>query len=485
MLGWLGNWFYQPSPVTFTHEPVRHSVRASVQVPVWLNDVQICHESTWSIDIPSDFSSACSLTAPKGFFRIQLPARKDRWETLSRFLNPNSRYTHPTMVITYPYRNPNPNPSQDQLAAPIIRIPKRDDLPTHKQTLLILGKNLWRNPEVYLDHVRASTVAVLSDMAGLYATFDFTNGAKEIVTSMGANSRDLDLTVVTSLGTVTVPRAVQLDVPFSHPAGWPSAKIETPHLMANVPQSSLAFTLNSPLSPKSYASLQFYARNESPVPGPWKRLATPVSLSQDGKKIQVCEGSKSLPGDDCSFPDLSGGAPEAAEFTVKLSAKLNQGDSDTSEISIEGQRSIVFFKTSNHAKAILSAPSSRTITIQKQSAAGAARATYGATSPISVSLPVYNGKPDLFLSAYPDLKRAIGQNQVELVLSHNGHMVHFPTTYYPGSVGNAHQFVVSEDTLGQKGSFISASPSGDQFAAWLQYEGGKVEIKEKLTIRKP
>lgn len=475
-LGSLRDLFYRPSPVKFVHEPVRHTVRAAVALPAWVGKVRFCYGTRWLSDwfTSQEPSPDCTREA-KSQFQLALPARADRWESVSRFLNPGSRHLQPTPTISYP------DPVNLASSLPVIVSPVKDQPPTHKQHVLIRGKNLWRNPEVYLGQIKASSVSILSDMEGLYATFEFVDGEK-IVADPRSIGDTADITVTTSVGSITKMNAVRVIEP-SRSAIWPTATLRVPRLIADKDESKLMYVLNQPPNQSEYANLQLRARDASNPGSPWKVIDTPIKASDNFKRLEVCAGSKRQTNDPCSFSGLGGGTKNAFEIQVRLSAKLAVADPDVKDLVPAAQQAVVYFKTSNDAKGTLSAPANsdplRLTARQSQTLT-----KYEASGPVSVSLPNYNNQPNLFLTAYPGLKQAIDKSTVQVLLrTAGGHTVVFPTVHQL-SLNKQHTFLVGADTIADKVSVLTASPQGVAYEVFLLFEGGEIPVKQTLTIIK-
>jgi hypothetical protein len=103
----------------------------------------------------------------------------------------------------------NPDPGPQIAPPPAVRSANGNPLPIYSLTegsnvsLLVRGRNLWRNAEVYIGNQRANTVDYNSDMDGLYATF-----GKLAAPSLPPGVQGADLTVVTAFGADTLRNAV-------------------------------------------------------------------------------------------------------------------------------------------------------------------------------------------------------------------------------------------------------------------------------------
>jgi hypothetical protein len=139
--------------VTWSHTPVQYSVEASVIVPGWWPHMSLVATNGWldktrghksvtdtgrfTVKLPQDYSAITrSLIARSGADRSLLqPSILPRWD---------SDRSRQRIVVTE----------------------------GEKETVLIRGRDLWRNAKVYIGSQEAAEVKVMPDMSGLVATFD-------------------------------------------------------------------------------------------------------------------------------------------------------------------------------------------------------------------------------------------------------------------------------------------------------------------------
>lgn len=129
------------------------------------------------------------------------------------------------------------------------------------QSLVIVGAELWRNPQVFVGGQRADRVRILPDLGGLWAEFD----RVRLPAGAGSGSARADLIVSTSRGTDRVLDGVEIHPPKKQRAPAPSAV--TPASQVVVARKTagtkrtidLAFTLDPPL-PKRWDELRVRIR---------------------------------------------------------------------------------------------------------------------------------------------------------------------------------------------------------------------------------
>lgn len=207
------NPFRNSSIVRFSHVPVRHTFRASVVVPGWWKDLILCvktsPQTSKNSQHPSLSKAKTSNICPSGQIEIEvnLPKQPEWWEYLAHALI--KMYPRDKPYIVYP------NPLQEH-SLPILYEYDKDKPATHLQSLLIQGKELWRNPQVFVGNLKAKEIEILSDMTGISALFDLrpqdpqTDEPKPTL-NIPPDVKDrgrLDLVVVTSNGTERVPKSV-------------------------------------------------------------------------------------------------------------------------------------------------------------------------------------------------------------------------------------------------------------------------------------
>jgi hypothetical protein len=216
----------------FGYTPVTQSVTAELAIPAWWSNIVLESHCYWMDDdgtltparqgsdlfeLPEEksadnspavpyqlesvneagYSSSSDWTPSVDKMVVDLPCDIPAITTALLYEN-NRVQRKPEIQPTWHAEDPNPAPPyclQAQAAGSAA-----------EQTLLIQGRDLWRNPKVFVGSLQADTVDVLPDMDGLLAHF------KTVPMPAQATPGNLieDLTVVTSFGYDMIPRAVTI-----------------------------------------------------------------------------------------------------------------------------------------------------------------------------------------------------------------------------------------------------------------------------------
>lgn len=251
-----------------------------------------------------------------------------------------------------------PGPDLDALTAQLIATSGHD--PTEAQvisftpdvvqegkpaSLMILGLNLWRNPEVYLGGQRANSVEILPDMQGVRAQFD------EILLPARLDSKKnavVDLTVVTSHG-----RRVRRDQVTILPkegsaetTPTPKPKLSSP--AAIVTSGTLTIQVPASLLPNSRTGELIEVTQETS--NVWVTLGdTPIVTELDAKTKQVRAKVDWGPLGD-AFP-ASWGKKAVHEVKARLRVQPKADAAYGDPIDIQG--TFIFFATRSDASAAL------------------------------------------------------------------------------------------------------------------------------------
>jgi hypothetical protein len=195
--GWiLGPKFenYKGKPY-FSNVPLNYPLNATFVVPAWAESISLTVDSGWIDKNGKKVKSGEQIT-------IDVPLSPSIEGLIDAFMN----------ILRGPNRRPR------------IFIPKdgfnliQGD---ENQNLLIRGYNLWRNPEVYMNNIRADKVSILPNMEGIYAHFT----SKILIDSnLG------DLTVVTNTGMKNIPQIVHI-VPKKSQSISPFVTLSSPRML--------------------------------------------------------------------------------------------------------------------------------------------------------------------------------------------------------------------------------------------------------------
>ncbi|MGD2090497.1 MAG: hypothetical protein PVH61_30275 [Candidatus Aminicenantes bacterium] len=289
--------------IGYRHTHVQHSVQNSIVVPAWNKKVKLRGEYIWNnkktghklfngevleIKLPGDFSALTN-----GLLYIKGGRPQE------------------------PYIEPNQSTPQIILQA------------GRQEHILIRGKKLWRNPEVYIGSQKDNRVQVLPDMGGLIATFD------KVITPARTRSGDIkvDLTIITSEGISRLNQAVTI-LPEAHKLETVAVKIISPRTYEN---GKLVLAANSSQFPKELKYYMFKLRIKVKDAKYWIDIGTPNKPKVDGNDVKLI------------FPKIQYDGNNA-EMAADLQFKLRLTDDYISIPSPGGAGSFIFFKDPNDFK---------------------------------------------------------------------------------------------------------------------------------------
>lgn len=261
--GWLfgPRFLVDDGEAGFEFTPVQHSLQASVVVPFHWDAITIHRSSSW---IRPDGAVVDSRSL--GRMSVELPASRQRLEALTNLFASSSTLSAAPTIYPGP-----PVVLRAGAAA---------------QTLLIHGRDLWRNPRVFVGNQPADSFELLPDMNGLVATF------KQIAApaQAGTGPVEVDLTVVTSMGVAKLNRAVTI-LPAKPEAAKPAPRVELlthklPEVTAagaQVPQV-VRLKVGAEAVPAGYHSLRLRVRPQGQ--SAWVALAAaPTVEAADKSKV--------------------------------------------------------------------------------------------------------------------------------------------------------------------------------------------------------
>lgn len=216
--------------VKFTQAHVQHSVQATVVVPAWWSKLCLEPSYSWLKEDGNSYKvnsgKAMQVTLPRDYSAIT-----------RAFLALNDKYFAKPSIM------PRWNSDTSKGSYQITVSEGSDD------SILIRGRDLWRNPEVYLAGQPATSVRVLPDMGGLWAKFE----SIRLPASENRQAQLADLTVVTSGGSVVLRDGVRI-----LPSGDPllqSVRFATLKNNFITLSSNLVFATDIRMLPKSYGDL--------------------------------------------------------------------------------------------------------------------------------------------------------------------------------------------------------------------------------------
>lgn len=249
----------------FAHVPVRHSVAATIVAPAWQRDLTL-EVSTFRIDqdtgewVPEESNE----TAIEAMKPVSLPGDM-------------SALTKALLAHEDPL-------SLDPVIGGAGIDISREDLKwtlragEANQSMLVLGRNLWRSPQVYVGGVRADKVEIISDLQGLHVTF-----TKPLPEPAIPGEAHLDLTIVTSQGHDVLSSAVNVLPPRSRPqvkyVSLTSRHTYVEQTNSKTDFGELAFAIDKTKLPSSWHNFVVYARPHKQVAKAWIELGGTFDLA--------------------------------------------------------------------------------------------------------------------------------------------------------------------------------------------------------------
>ncbi|MEM7624707.1 MAG: hypothetical protein AAF333_03660 [Planctomycetota bacterium] len=196
----------------FIHRPIRHTVGATLVVPIWQAKLKLTYDTFWVTDegkltkpkIGSD-------GGPKGAGEMTLTLPIDyRALTRAVMYGADRAAVRPALDdINWRPRLLNDESKQPKRKFYELQAGCKTDCGNTQGELLILGHELWRNPQVFVGSQRADRVSVLADLDGLHAEFD----SVRFPSADKSKAVEVDLTVLTSYGSATLRDAVRIHPP--------------------------------------------------------------------------------------------------------------------------------------------------------------------------------------------------------------------------------------------------------------------------------
>jgi hypothetical protein len=180
--------FDEDGHLVWSHTPIQYSVQASVVVPGWWSQLKLDATSCW---LSADKAEPMNCrTTDATSFTVKLPAD---YSAITRALlaQKGQLLNQPSILPRW-----DANASRQR-----ITVKQGKD-----ETILIRGRNLWRNPKVLLGSQTADQVEILPDMAGLIASFKNIH----MPDSSLPGPQLVDLSVVTSGGMSVLRDGVQI-----------------------------------------------------------------------------------------------------------------------------------------------------------------------------------------------------------------------------------------------------------------------------------
>ncbi len=180
--GWILGPKFQISEkgtATFTHTPVQYSFQALIAAPAWMEKIELEGDYSW-LDNDLAIKGKCKIWKPN--ILINLPT--------------DTSVITDVVLQSHQQRVPSISKAEDMIFC-------RANTGTQ---ILVRGRNLWRNPEVFIGSQKATNVSILPDMKGLIVKFD----KVEMPPQNKTGESIVDLTVITSQGASTLNDAVTI-----------------------------------------------------------------------------------------------------------------------------------------------------------------------------------------------------------------------------------------------------------------------------------
>jgi hypothetical protein len=424
--GWmLGPKFeIRGAKVHFSHTHVQHSVQATVVVPAWWSELKLHQSYSWlnkkgvpyankscrdvCVSLPRDYAAITHALLARTDQSLNKPSILPRW---------NRDVTSGRNQITLEEG--------------------KDD------TLLIRGRDLWRNPEVYIGGQQAAEVRVLPDMAGLRADFR----SIRLPAAEKREAQTADLTVITSAGSTVLRDGVRI-LPIRGARG----ELVFARLTNNfvVLSNDLVFRTDGALLPQSYAGLVLKVSNKEGRTAPNVLLDPPQSPEWHVPFIKSY--MTNFPTD---ISDIS------QELWIDLSMR-SRPDSVLISVLAGAPHPLVYFTNALESQFKLEPD---TVEVPSSGAA-------------QIKL-VIKTDPELFIKAWPGLVDSIANGTAKLSCKSATTTLELPVQQQPAPVKfDSLSVTVAADQ-------ISDLPSGDTNTFKLKLVGGPMEVPVagELTIR--
>jgi hypothetical protein len=316
----------------------------------------------------------------------------------------NSRVQRmPVIQPTWHAETPNPSPPYCMQAS--------SGSGPGEQTLLIQGRDLWRNPKVFVGSLAADRVDVLPDMNGVLAHFK----TVPMPAKTTAGNATIDLTVVTSFGYDMVPNAVTI-LPPQKPATGSSAFVSLPlHFAVDAGTSyspNLVFALDqSDGEPHGLGGVTLLMRQKGHAYAEWTAIKTTTpefSASQIGY-VLTRKDVAAVPGTTQPTDASATTQPSPLVLDVDLQVPVDPTQKPNKSILKGSSQTLVFFYTEAQAQ------------LDQKGAKSQGSVSAKNLSPVLIiSIP---GATDPRMLAYPELAVLAansGSTDVTLVLKLTG-----------------------------------------------------------------
>lgn len=285
-------WFLGPAfrvengKADFVHRVTRHDVSAGIVIPAWQNQAKLLGSQLWIDDYGQPTNKVALWDDKPILLNVRIPADASKHITSALLAHslaevPSLYTARPYPVIAYP----------DPSGKKVIRV--QSVLPTEKDTppqwVLVLGRDLWRNPQVFLGSIKADSVEVLSNMEGVLAKFERIPYPDTLTGPTPQRLVSVDLTVITSFGRDRCEGGVEILPPINLPAAEPEpATLFRPYV--DDVEKALGFRLDRPAA---YGGIKLFLKPAEDALSQFKVQDAPAKWTDDNKTVYF----ELIPGD--------------------------------------------------------------------------------------------------------------------------------------------------------------------------------------------
>lgn len=370
----------------FKHRATRYTVGATLIAPAWMPSVEMEYWTCWVdaagrvVKLPSSGTGTVS-----GAGKVAFPLTMDyRALTRAVMFGQDVEPFQPSIHdIAW---------SRTQQGAPTYSLKAGEP-----GEVLVHGRELWRNPQVFVGSQRANRVTVLADMHSLHARFE------EITWTGGKLDRDVpaDLTVVTSYGFATLDKAVRIAAPEEKKPPAPPqltvAAVWTVKDAANVVE--IPFKMIEPL-PTRHGGVELHIRDADTITG-----FVPVKADQSpARPDEVVFRISDVTRQSAPIPVLLG---QSRSLETRVMLRANPA-ADPVEVKVAPRARLAYFSSAAEQMVeVLDVAHAGTVTIKADRTVSPAVARL--RFPQCVPMP-------LFDQYVPAFTKAVAEGKVDLVL---------------------------------------------------------------------
>lgn len=259
----VGDLFRSNEQVEYRHTPVQHSYQVTLAVPAWWTSLKIETESSW-LDRDGRLDGLAG--TQRNEYIVTLPADTSGF-TRALF----HTVVRPRPVI---HLNGAGNPGGGLF---LVKAGEPADI-------LVRGKDLWRNPQVFVGSQKADTVSILHDMGGLLAHFNKIKNPPSKV--KGANPKK-NLTVITSNGPAVLPGGVEI-LPEEKKVSPPSVRVLSNYVVGKEDESKdIVINLDSGKPLPKLTEYKLRVRPKSEFDLLWADVGAPVDVSERNGMLEL------------------------------------------------------------------------------------------------------------------------------------------------------------------------------------------------------